>query len=201
MQLSAHELEKLTTPVQDFLRDAGASTYMVNIMRGLQRGQGVEYVAQLLTYTPNDLLRIPNMGGNTCMNLINLLAVNGLRVAALEEYKDELVDTMRKSFAPFLKREAEMTRGDLVSMGRIKASAFGKYLLSIEELPAKQHLGIYGAPKRADKPECLADWFQKYVSPAVQTHLSRTFEKSVIAGSTLEGKVGLAINPRPRVAI
>lgn len=199
MQLNAQELEKLTMTVQDMLQGSGASTYFRHAMGKLEREQGVRYVAQLLTFTPTDLLRVPNIGGNTCMDIINILAVNGLRAAALEDYKDELLVNMRVAFPSFVKREAEMADAAIVSMNDIKAQAFGKYLLSVEEKPLEQDRSV-GMAARSDKPECLADWFHKYVSPAVQSLLARSFERSVIGGSTMEGRVGLAIHAQPRMA-
>lgn len=189
MQLSQQELEKLTMTVQDMVTQSGADRHIGNALKYLGYKTGAVFVGQLLCYTPSDLVRSHFIGPKICTDIAEMLAYNGLRMASLEAYSQELIHKVWDE-CPRPPEDVAARSGVADICAARSKKAFGLYLQSLEEK----------APEiREEGP---SHWFAHHVSkPPIRGMLEKKFMNSVLAKSVASGRVGLVLNDlQPRMA-
>ena len=181
MDFTEAEIDKFTQFIDVMFADASVRTK--NALKGELNYHGVKFVGQLLAYTDNDFLRVPNLGRACLREIREVLEQNDCVPGYLSDFKQQLVDDFKKSFTSVSGREFSPSTPD-----SLEAIQFASYL---DELPSREpkNYDFAQSMKKASQPYAMANWLAERLPQGSFENLSIEFLIAVIADPAVEKRV------------
>ncbi len=169
MAFTDETLTVLSTQVQDFFQNAGASKRALNALAGEERSRGIKFMAQLLTYSPRALARTPNLGKAVHAEIVNILDAHGLSLGSLEDLGEKL------------------TAKD-INWAAMGAAEFRRRLTRVHDTAPR---GTFLRAMIANSQSyTVTDWLRDQMPLAQRVQLKEDFLASVLADPAVERRVG-----------